>query len=191
MDNFIREFLNDFVSPNITVSGFYGFIFILVLIVIFIFLKILFLKWYEKYFSTWFDSAKYLKKIFLYPHILFLIISYVIVILVFVPNVIIELILPISNFPVFLDRLARFLPFDAEFFYFLFWLWVIYTVFLLIMNMLGLDDRTLPELLRGVKPIAPKNLTLVLFKIPISCIILLIPFYLIAIVIKLLNYVIL
>jgi len=39
MDNFIREFLNDFVSPNITVSGFYGFIFILVLIVIFIFFK--------------------------------------------------------------------------------------------------------------------------------------------------------
>ena len=58
----MRQFLDNFISTNLTVQEFYGYLLLLISLIILGFLLKIVRKWFETYFTDWFEKTKYIKK---------------------------------------------------------------------------------------------------------------------------------
>jgi len=100
----MRQFLDNFISTNLTVQEFYGYLLLLISLIILGFLLKIVRKWFETYFTDWFEKTKYIKKIFRRASSFLGYIVTTVLILIFVPFSTIESILPITNLPTFVSN---------------------------------------------------------------------------------------
>jgi hypothetical protein len=122
----MRQFLDNFISTNLTVQEFYGYLLLLISLIILGFLLKIVRKWFETYFTDWFEKTKYIKKFFRRASSFLSYIVITVLILIFVPLSTIESILPITNLPTFVSNNGG--HFLTVYSYFAFGLWFLITV---------------------------------------------------------------
>jgi len=191
MDQLIRQFLDSFISTELTVHEFYTFTLtlffsILSVLILWVVAEITY-KWYIEVFVGWFEKKKHVKSIFTKSYIPFFIILIFIIdillILAYVPVTVIELILPIDNLLIFLDEVE--VATSVSIFTYAMII-LFFSVIISVAELVGLDNRKIWDVMH-TEPRQDSNRILLPLYIIILFGVLLTPFYIIAFFLKLIN----